>query len=134
MNNHSFFWRKQKLNNLRISIDRDSVCAGDDIDSHRIELKFDEKATIQDLCNKIKKINYLAQISGGKATWILMKQGNEIAVLAQQWRNAKYLISEKTLLSDLTVKDNQIGLFFKYRGQWPPETIFIEIEKNKKIK
>ena len=120
MNNHSFFWRKQKLNNLRISIDRDSVCAGDDIDSHRIELEFDEKATIQDLINKIKKINYLAQISGGKATWILMKQGNEIAVLAQQWRNAKYLISEKTLLSDLTLKENQIGLFFKYRGQWPP--------------
>jgi hypothetical protein len=134
MNKHLLFWRKQKLDTLKININRDSVCAGDDCDSHRVELEFDVKATIRDLVNRIKAINYLAPISGEKATWILMNIGDEIAVLAQQWKSAKYFMSETTLLSELPSKDNQIELFFKYRGQWPPDTIYIEIAKNKELK
>ena len=134
MNKYLFFWRKQKLDTLKINLNRDSVCAGDNCDSHKVELEFEVKATIRDLVNRIKKIDYLAPISGGKATWILMNLGNEIVVLAQQWESAKYFISETTLLSELTSKDNQIELFVKYRGQWAPDTIYIEIEKNKIIK
>ena len=134
MNKHLFFWRKQKLDTLKISLNRESVCAGDDCDSHRIELEFNVKAKIHDLVYTIKKIHYLAPISGGKATWVLMNHDKEIAVLAQQWENAKYFISDETLLSELTSKDNQIELFVKYRGQWPPEMIYNEIEKNNKKK
>lgn len=128
---HLLFWRKQKLDTLKITLNRDSVCAGDDVESHRVEVEFEVKATIQDLVYRIKKTDYLAPISGGKATWILMNMGNEIAVLAQQWENAKYFLSETTLLSEMTQKENQIELFLKYRGQWDPERICIEIETKK---
>ena len=126
MNKHLFFWRKQKPETLKINLNRDSVCAGDDCESHVIELEFDVKATIRDLVNRIKKIDYLAPLSGGKATWILMNLDTEIAVLAQQWEAAKYFIRETTLLSELNSTDNEIDFFVKYRGQWPPDSELIE--------
>jgi hypothetical protein len=131
---HLFVWRKQKIDTLKVNLNRDSVCAGDDCDSHRIELEFDAKATIRDLVKRIKKSNYLASITGGKATWILMNAGNEIAVLAQQWGDAKCFLPEATLLSDLHSHDNQMFFFVKYLGQLPPDSIYIEIDKRKDFK
>ena len=58
---------------IRVKFDRDSVCMGDDIESHEIYLDVDEKMTIDDFIKYLysKSENVIARISGGKATWIL---------------------------------------------------------------
>ena len=115
---------------MRVILTRDSVCAGDDINApHSKKLFFFWPPTIEALIRKIQDSNYLAQISGGKATWIAKIDGTSVAVVAQEWSAPKYFISSKQKIRRL--RDCQsVELFFEYLAQADPEEAFKQRSKS----
>ena len=119
-----FNWKKKILNPIHIILDRDSVCAGDDVYSHNAEFDMDSGATITDLLKKVRKIGFLALIQGGKATWVISDTRTEIAIIAQQWSSPKFLIDENTEICDLNMDGDAVKFYFKYYTQQDPEIVY----------
>ncbi len=56
---------------LRVKIDRDSVCAGDDCDRHRLCVWMSKDSTYDDLVNKIKRKRFFPGVYGNDEIWVL---------------------------------------------------------------
>lgn len=115
-----------------LMVDRDSVCAGDDCASHACSFSVPLAASLSELLYQAKKACRLASISGGKATWIVEVGGYDgmpIAVVAQQWDEARALIPSATTVESLFA-NQQKQLFFKYWCQANPETVFDALVSN----
>ncbi|WP_374554578.1 hypothetical protein [Aquitalea pelogenes] len=115
-----------------LTVDRDSVCAGDDCTSHARSFSVPCAASLSELIHQAKKACELAGISGGKATWIVEAGGYDgmpIAVVAQQWDEARALITSSTTIDHLFA-DLEKQLFFKYWCQANPETVFDALVSN----
>jgi hypothetical protein len=108
-----------------IHLDRDSVCAGDDTESHESHLSLPLSATLADLLTAVSERHYLASISGGKATWLIQIAGRKdfIGVIAQQWETPRLLLPAETKLSVL-LSGTKPAVFFRYREQSDPELVF----------
>jgi len=81
---------------LRIKADRDSVCAGDDCESHDRIFAAPLHATVADLVDLATAVCPLASISGGLATWVVEAGGyggRPLAVIAQQWPAPRWLVA-----------------------------------------
>ena len=50
-------------------IDRDSICMGDDVSDHRIEIGLSDDATYQELFHRLRKMNYLPASS--HCVWVM---------------------------------------------------------------
>lgn len=111
---------------LHLKIDRNSVCAGDDTDPHDIPLSLPASATVADLLTEVTRRHFLASISGGKATWLIMVPGfrrEPIGVAAQQWDAPQFVIAPETRLATL-FGDGEPSVFFRYWEQSDPERVF----------
>jgi hypothetical protein len=118
---------------IRIELTRESVCMGDDVNApNKSIINLTESETLLNLTKYIFNENYLANISGGKATWV-MKINNDknIAVLAQQWSEQKYLINGKTPIKNFLINNsnNILKIHFDYLAQQNPEIKYQELKK-----
>lgn len=108
-----------------ISLTRSSVSMGDDVDApHKMELNINESEKLSDLIEKIKECDYLASISGGRATWILYLGDTALAVVAQQWRRAKYLTKDSITMDELFNSNKKAAISFRYLAQKDPMDIY----------
>ncbi len=116
---------KEKI--LELRLERGSVCAGDDCDApHTQILSFVESATIHDVVTRILKINYLASIAGGRATWVVLGKSNiPVAVLTQQWRIPRFLVDANAVFT----KYIEGKIHIQYRQQVSPDDVFEELRK-----
>lgn len=112
---------------LVIELDRDSVHAGDDLESHRTSIRLDPAVTLRALFEMIQGMGYLPSISGGKSTWIIFSSGKQIGILAQQWSETKLLIPAESTLSQY-FGDTEPRLLFRYWCQADPDHVFSQIE------
>ena len=110
-----------------ISMDRDSVHAGDDLKSHETSIAGEATATLGALFEKVQTIGYLPGISGGEATWIIFSSEKPIGVLAQQWSEPKLTIPADRMLSE-HFAGTEPHLFFRYWCQEDPDQVFSKIE------
>lgn len=113
-------------NMIVVSIDRDSVHAGDDLHSHETSIKVEHTTSMRRLLERIQAISYLPGIHGGEATWIICSPAGKIGVLAQQWHSPKLTIPLETLVAE-HFRDQTPRLLFRYWGQKNPEQIFSQI-------
>ncbi len=113
---------------MKIRINRDSVCAGDDCISHEKEFEIKDDMTLSEFLEIQKDVFPLASISGGKATWVL-KGETYLAVLAQQWSEPKYAADALSLIKDnLNKSDKYRGeLHFHYYAQDNPIKVYNKI-------
>ena len=110
---------------LAIKVDRDSVCAWDDIHApHAKRYSFQAKDTLSDALSAILVAGYLLNIAGGKATWIVEATGKPVAVVAQQWGAPKFLIDPTSLVTDCITPKAPRALFFRYWCQVDPAVVF----------
>jgi len=110
---------------IKIILTRESVCQGDDVlapNEAVIYVSADQNVT--ELTNKILALDYLANISGGKATWVMKNEDARIAVIAQQWTNAKFLIDEHLPINDLKRSAETIRIHFDYLTQQDPNIVY----------
>ncbi len=116
------------MSGLVVQLDRDSVCAGDDVVSHVQPLQVDADATIGALLATIRRMRYLARIDGGQATWLIDAAGPGqgcIGVVAQQWHEARLTLPAATPLTDL-LRDPPC-LYFRYWCQADPALVFAAV-------
>lgn len=113
------------LKRLALNVERDSVCAADDIYSpHAKRFVFESNATVAEAISTIIQTGYLANIAGGKATWIVESAGKPLAVVAQQWESPKFLIDPATLATECMKLEGPSSLFFRYWCQIEPAVVF----------
>ncbi|QDT88328.1 hypothetical protein [Gimesia chilikensis] len=115
---------------LDIIVDRDSVSAGDDCDSHEVLITIPRMCPVQDFLFKFAwKKCPLPKIHGGSATWLIIS-GEEpeasIGVMAQQWEYPRLLISEFTTLDSIYKDKNSRRkvLYFRYYSHADPVEIY----------
>ena len=118
---------------VEIKFDRDSVCLGDDINSHEISFDVDEKMTIDDFIGFLYSKTSIARIAGGEATWILqLRSGHfyiDIAVFAEQWNSVKYFSTPFDTIDQMIRIYNSNDFFAKYLGQKDPEVVYNDLKQ-----
>lgn len=80
---------------MRLKIDRDSVCAGDDCVSHAAFVSIAAETKFAEVLEIAQAACPLARIAGGNATWLIDTEGYGkgcVGVIAQQWNAPKLLI------------------------------------------
>lgn len=111
---------------LLITADRDSVCAGDDCESHARSFHAPLHASVPALIELATRACPLASISGGEATWIVQAggyDGTPIAVISQQWPAPRlHADADDTVQALFQLREPQ--LFFRYWCQASPEAVF----------
>ncbi|WP_415765033.1 hypothetical protein [Pseudomonas sp. ZB1P45] len=112
---------------LEVSMDRDSVHAGDDMHSHETSIIVDATATLRALLNKVQTMGYLPSISGGEATWIICTSEKPIGVLAQQWPEPKLTVPADSTIGE-HFADTEPRLLFRYWCQKNPDQVFSHIK------
>jgi len=97
-----------------VTVTRDSVCAGDDVDApHRQRIWVSETTDPETLLQTVLTGYPLPCIAGGKATWVCKVDGTPIGVVAQQW-SRPVVHARQTALGITTVH-------FTYHAQKEPE-------------
>jgi hypothetical protein len=69
--------KKAEMEN-NIFINRSSVCAGDDIEDHKINIETSKEITFSELFNKLIKENYFPGIVGNNVVWTLLYDNDDI--------------------------------------------------------
>lgn len=109
---------------MKVILTRDSVCAGDDIDApHKNEIEVHESVSISEFAQEISNMGYLANISGGKATWSLAAS-SALAVIAQQWAEPKLIAWTNPTLGELAAGNPELKLHCSYYAQENPDTTY----------
>ncbi len=115
---------------IELKVDRDSVCAGDDCQSHMALLSVSAKTALTEVLNLAQKSCSLAGIAGGNATWLIDTQGYGkgcVGVVAQQWAEPK-LITEQNITAGQIWNSSKGTLFFRYWCQSNPNAVFEAIK------
>ncbi|MCE5286096.1 MAG: hypothetical protein LLG02_09660 [Pelosinus sp.] len=123
----SKYIKSNSVANSYIFINRDSVCMGDDMDSHEVKLEINDATTVYYLTLKIRETKYLPSIGGGKATWVLKYNNEPLAVVAQEWTEPKYLINKNERVKKLLIEGGKPEIYFEYILQENPDIVFSKL-------
>jgi hypothetical protein len=111
---------------ILVKADRDSVCAGDDCESHQVIFSVPASHTVLDLLSAAWSACPLPDIAGGEATWLIeigRSSGICIGVMAQQWMSPQLTLSTATT-TQVLFKDVAPSLHFRYWCQSNPDVVF----------
>ncbi|PFH11606.1 hypothetical protein BCF11_4058 [Collimonas sp. PA-H2] len=107
---------------MKIIVTRDSVTAGDDVAApHRRAFEFTDGTSLLDALAAISRSNYLANISGGRATWSAVS-GVPLAVIAQEWDCPQNLLQGTE--ESIDIRNAIIHIHFNYHVQINPDAVF----------
>jgi hypothetical protein len=127
---------------MKLLIDRESVCMGDDCESHKkcVEVAADE--LFRTVVEQIVADGYLARFASGKGTWIVEtgpsvghvsvdangvhhffhEKRPSLAVIAQQWPHPLYLVSLDSRID--AVVEESLGLYLACWGLVDPHLVW----------
>jgi hypothetical protein len=108
---------------VKVFVTRDSVAAGDDIESHDRKFKIPDVKDIPSLVREVVAGYDLPRIGMGQATWCLAS-GSPLAVVAQQWSEPKIIASAISRLTDCDIEHGVVRLHFSYLAQIDPTIAF----------
>ena len=120
---------------LSIRIDRDSVHAGDDLETHAQTIAAGPGLSLGALIQQIRSGGYLPGIAGGEATWIVESSADRsrpIAVLAQQWPQVELLVPAGLSLRE-HFGESAPSLHFTYWCQASPHRVLEAIRDGKSL-
>jgi hypothetical protein len=118
-----------------VSVDRDSVCAGDDCVSHEAGLVLPAEAGIGELLRQALRVCPLPSIEGGRASWLIASLGQEqgvIGVIAQQWTAPQLLLPQTCSVAEF-YGDRRPTLYFRYWCQVPPESLLQALQSGREL-
>lgn len=118
---------------MKISLTRDSVAAGDDIDApHDLTLEIGT-LTVEGICQRVWEVGYLPSVEG-PTTWVLVGFG-PVAIITQDFGFPPKVeadgFSEVKLRYELKRTNNR--LHFNYYGQVSLESIKAVLERYRTI-
>ena len=65
---------------MKIRVDRDSVCMGDDVLPHEVEFEVPDDMTVKDFFEFLEKGRYLPSVQGNNVAWELRNRNGEQGV------------------------------------------------------
>jgi hypothetical protein len=107
---------------MLLSITRDSVCAADDIDEHLTTVSIQDDATVEQVVGLAVSSADLPKIGGGKATWVV-SSNRPLAVVAQQWKQARTIPMIPPRLKELDFDGAILKIHIGYLTQQDPDTV-----------
>ncbi len=99
----------------------------DDMDAPHDDDVVIDNWSVGTIATTIINRHYLAMISGGLATWILRTDdldGTPIAVIAQQWRDPKFLVPESSSILEMVRDRDSPSAYLEYHCQIDPDLVF----------
>ena len=90
---------------MKIRVDRESICMGDDVLPHMIELEVPEDMTVEEFCDFLQKDRYLP---GLDTEWLLRHGGQTIASYNTE---TKELTNPNIYLKDLIHQSSRGNVF-----------------------
>lgn len=105
---------------VKITVTRDSVCAGDDVEEHRHELRVADNLSVEKILTAIHRSLDLPLIEGGRATWVVSSK-RPLSVLAQQWATAKMVPMMEPRLEELDWSRGVLRVHVSYLDQIDPD-------------
>jgi len=114
----------------RIYLTRDSVCLGDDFSApHEREWILKNENDLLGIINQCKADYLPTNIQGNNPGWIAKSGQSNIAVVAQNWKEAKLISTALTIESIKNEKGNVV-LHFEYLKEHEPEDVFRALSEN----
>jgi hypothetical protein len=107
---------------MELILNRDSVAAGDDMDSHERRFTAPDFMTPRQLFQLAETVRYLPTIAGGKATWSVWAGRGPLAILAQEWDEPKFIAP-----ADKSLDADPLRVHFSYHAQKPPMGVYTEV-------
>lgn len=95
---------------MTITINRDSVCAGDDVFDHRQTFELAENATAKDLFQQLKHSRYFPKIAGNNTVWVLTNKTHPFCIFSYFTKRNK--LGQNQMDIPLSALDDGSGLFF----------------------
>ena len=86
---------------MKITVNRSSVCMGDDVDNHERTVEIDGKASCFDLLKMLQNNGFFAYVSGNNVVWVL-KAGDDRCILAYYTKSDRVsLLTDKLKLAEV---------------------------------
>ena len=93
---------------MKIRIDRDSVCMGDDVLPHETEFEISEDMTVKEFFDFLEKERYLPSVQGNNVAWELRNRNGEQGVYFTKTRE---IIHPDAVLKETLRGMNETPLF-----------------------
>jgi hypothetical protein len=105
---------------MEVRLTRDSVAAGDDVESHDVSFEIDHRRKLSLFLVEIGRRSYLPGIHGGAATWVVRtgRGGQPVAVIAAQWNEPAMLVGRGAELAEFGD-----AYLFEYLAQEDPQAV-----------
>ena len=94
---------------MTITINRDSVCAGDDVFEHRQIVELPDNANAKDLFKALKRIHFFPKFAGNNVVWVLTNRTHPFWIFSYFTRHEKVFQSDPALC--LSFLDDGSGQF-----------------------
>ena len=117
---------------MSVIVDRDSVAAGDDTDSHAVTASVPVASNLAELVTSAVHVCPLPSISGDRATWLIDVGGTCVGVIAQQWSRPKFVVSEHLSVTQLFTGSSS-KVQFRYWNQADPDVVFAALRDGRPL-
>ena len=97
---------------MKIRVDRESICMGDDVFSHQMNLDVPEDMTVEEFCSFLQKDRYLPRLD---TEWLLRHGGQTVTIYNTE---TKELTNPNVSLTELIYQssgDNEFVWIIKRR-------------------
>ena len=81
---------------MQVRIDRDSVCAGDDIEEHEELRRYEPQMKFGYVIQSILNSGFLPIFEGSSVAWVVVVDSKAIGVVCGQWSTPKLIINLDT--------------------------------------
>ncbi len=118
---------------MKVLIDRDSVCMGDDVQGHEETRVFDDAATVEQILEQVVRSRYLPGLDGERVSatstpwsWVARSAGCAFSVLSNRWSSPRLLRASAGILATLA-EAGELRIEFVYAWQRDPEALWDEL-------
>lgn len=109
---------------MKIRVDRKSICMGDDVLPHKVELEVPEDMTVEEFCDFLERKCYLPSVQGNNVAWELRNRNGEQGVYFTKTRE---IIHPDAVLKEMLEGITEIPLFVLLY-HYTPEAYYIRKE------
>lgn len=114
---------------MKITVDRSSVCMGDDAENHERTVELDGSADCLDLFNMLRGSGFFASVSGNNVVWVLT--AGSVCVLAYYTRSGRVTkLIDKTRLAEICGMGKLKFLYYSSPEQWEAAARYKGFELN----
>jgi hypothetical protein len=107
---------------MKVRVDRDSVSAGDDTDSHAAVVTIEDAATLETAIRAVVSAYRLPSIAGGQATWCVSCDV-PVAVVSQQSPEPR-MLPWVQFVTRCNPPREGLTVYFSYLAQVDPDVVF----------